>query len=65
MVAARKRKNDEFEQDAGMSTDYEALTNTQLQRLLHKRMPGMRFMSASNENRTTVIAMLIISERGQ
>lgn len=63
MMAAKKQNRDGFEQDAGVSTDYEALTNTELQQLLHKRMPGMGFMSVSNENRETVIAMLIISER--
>lgn len=65
MMATKKQKRDELEQDAGMSTDYEALTNSDLQQLLHKRMPGMGFMSVSNENRETVIAMLIISERVQ
>ncbi len=65
VMAAKKEKRDYLQENDRASTDYEALTNAGLQRLLHKRLPSMRFMSVSNENRETVIAMLVISEKVQ
>jgi hypothetical protein len=62
-MTAKKRKKDKSHKDTVMSTNYERLTNTELQQLLHERMPAMGFMSVSSENRKTVIAMLVISER--
>lgn len=43
--------------------DYEALSNEELTRLLHKRFPELIIWIVTDDTRNTVIAMLKISKK--
>ncbi len=63
MGALKKEQRDITITDKDPSANYDALTNRELQHLLHDRLPGMGFMSVTDGNRETVIAMLKITEK--
>ncbi len=43
--------------------DYSRLSNEQLRRIFCEKVPHMAFLSVTDENRQTVIAMLEVTEK--
>lgn len=50
------------EEGAGNGYRYSSMSNIELQRLLHERMPNLRSFIVSDETRETAIAILKVAD---